>query len=251
MTGADANTASTTCSFAGSSIPCTSEQGAWDGRCYVAATVPQPGPESPIWLGRPDGIVLTCTPGHCIVSGTPYNCTGTSIFWSPTVPAGVTVDEPTAARRAIAQLQLAPITITTAPAPDLADPTILIGATTYFWAEGGTPAVGPLTTTVTQDGITLTLDATLEGVDFATGDGETVTCTATEVSTRPATMKLDDADPPCGHTWTRSGTHTLTATSRWTITWQGPAQTGTLDHTLEASTQIPVTDRPVNLTTNS
>lgn len=240
----------TPCSFAGVELPCTSEHGVWDGRCYVTVTVPQPPSDSPIWLGRTEGIVLTCTHGACVVTGTPYACAGTSVFWAPSPPAGLAVDEPTAARRAIAQLQLTPITITMAPEPDLENPNVLITAPTYFWAEGGPPAVGPLTTTVSQDGISITLSATLDSVDFDTGDGATVTCSAEDVSTPPATMSFDD-DPACGHAWARSGTYSVSATSRWSISWQGPSQSGTLEHTLTSASPVAVTDRPVNLVTGT
>ncbi|PWD51280.1 hypothetical protein C8046_12045 [Serinibacter arcticus] len=135
-----------------------------------------------------------------------------------------------------------------APAPDLVDPNVLIGAPAYFWAEGGTPAIGPLTTTVTQDGLTITLAATFASVDFTTGDGTTVTCTRDEVAAPPASMTLQGT-PVCGHTWTSSGTYALEATSAWTIDWQGPTQAGSFDHTLTETIDVAVTDRPVNLTT--
>ncbi|WP_284251870.1 hypothetical protein [Litorihabitans aurantiacus] len=136
-----------------------------------------------------------------------------------------------------------------APRPNLADPNVLIGAPAYFWAEGGPAAIGPLSAAVDEQGITITLDATLDDVIYDTGDGTTLTCTRDQIATPPATMSLQD-EPDCGHHWTTPGTYTLTATSNWTITWQGPTQNGTFDYDLESAIDVPVTDRPTNLTTN-
>lgn len=240
-----------TCSFGQLVIPCTSSAGSWSGGCYLQTANPQPPLDDPAWLGNTDGLILVCTPYPCVIStgATIPDCPSISRYWAAAPPAGVAIDEPTAARRAIAQLDLDPITVTMAPKPNLADPNVLIGAPAFFWAEGGTPAIGPLATTVTQDGLTISLQATLDHVTFDTGDGGSVTCTRDQIEHAPAHMDFD-VIPECGHTWLHPGVLTLSATSAWTITWQGPTQSGTLDHTLDASIDVAITDRPVNLTTN-
>lgn len=221
------------------------------GNCYVRVEDPQPPSDHAIWAGNTAGVIVVCTPYPCVtVTGaTIPDCPSISRYWAPAAPASIVIDEGAAARRAIAQLDLDPIQISMAPQPNLAEPNVLIGAPAYFWAEGGTPAIGPLTTTVAQDGITITLSARLDDVTFDTGDGATVTCPRDVVAERPTHMALDDT-PACGHAWSTSATYVLTATSAWTIDWQGPSQSGTLDHALTATTDVAVIDRPTNLTTN-
>ncbi|WP_284252246.1 hypothetical protein [Litorihabitans aurantiacus] len=194
---------------------------------------------------------MTCTPYPCTiqVGDTIAECEGTESVWQAQPPVAAPIDEAALARAALAQLNLAPVTVGMAPRPNLADPNVLIGAPAYFWAEGGPPAIGPIGTTVTEQGITITLNATLDDVTYDTGDGSTRTCTRDEVATAPISMSLQ-GDPDCGHRWTTPGTYTLTATSNWTITWQGPTQNGTFDYDLENAIDVPVTDRPTNLTTN-
>lgn len=238
------------CRFGAREIPCTSYAGTWDGTCYAMAADPQPAREEPIWEGRSDGVIIACTPFPCLVTTGSFipDCPTRTDYWSPAAPV-VVVDEADIARRALAQLDLDPITLGMAPKPNLADPNVLIGAPAYFWAEGGPPAIGPLSTTVTEQGITITLNATMDTVTYDTGDGATLTCTRDQVATAPTNMTLQGT-PDCGHRWESSGTYTLTATSNWTITWQGPTQNGTVDYTLDNAIDVAVTDRPVNLTTN-
>lgn len=238
------------CTFGPDVVPCVTSAGTWNGACYDRIDSPQPPLADPLWLGNADGVIMACSPPSCVLAtgGVTPGCPMYR-YWAAAPPAGVAIDEPTAARRAIAQLDLDPITVTMAPKPNLADPNVLIGAPAFFWAEGGTPAIGPLATTVTQDGLTISLQATLDHVTFDTGDGGSVTCTRDQIEHAPAHMDFD-VIPECGHTWLHPGVLTLSATSAWTITWQGPTQSGTLDHTLDASIDVAITDRPVNLTTN-
>lgn len=237
------------CSFDGREVPCTTAAGTWQGRCYEMPVPTQPPFSSPIWGGSTTGIIVTCTPPRClsaqgeVIAG----CVGAPYRVETAVTA--TIDEAAIARRAIAQLDIDPVTLGMAPRPNLADPNVLIGAPAYFWAEGGPPAIGPLSTTVTEQGITITLNATVDTVTYDTGDGATLTCTRDQVATAPTNMTLQGT-PDCGHRWESSGTYTLTATSNWTITWQGPTQNGTFDYTLDNAIDVAVTDRPVNLTTN-
>jgi hypothetical protein len=239
-----------TCHFGATEVACSTYAGTWSGTCYVATASPQPPPSDPIWNGQTTGVIVSCTPHPCLVAlrDRVEECPTRYEFWSANA-APVNVDEEALARQALAQLDLDPITLGMAPKPDLADPNVLIGAPAYFWAEGGTPAIGPISTTVTEQGITITLNATMDTVTYTTGDGTTLTCTRDQIATPPTNMTLQGT-PDCGHRWESSGTYTLTATSSWTITWQGPTQNGTFDHTLEAAIDVAVTDRPVNLTTN-
>lgn len=237
------------CQFGDLVIPCAGGAGSWSNGCYIAAADPQPPFDDPVWAGRIDGVVVTCTPYPCItLTGTTIpDCPSITRYWAPAAPV-VVIDEGDIARRALAELGLEPVTISMAPAPDLADPNVLIDAPAYFWAEGGELAIGPTGTTVTEQGITITLDATLDSVTYDTGDGTTLTCTREQVATAPSSMSLQ-GEPDCGHRWASPGTYALTATSAWTIAWQGPTQNGTFDYALDSTIDVAVTDRPVNLTT--
>ncbi|MGY0234030.1 hypothetical protein [Longispora urticae] len=62
---------------------------------------------------------------------------------------------------------------------------------------------------------------------ISTGDGSTVNCggpgTAWTTAVGPSA-----SSPTCGHTYTRAGTYTLTATVTWDVSWTGGGTSGTV-----------------------
>jgi hypothetical protein len=76
-------------------------------------------------------------------------------------------------------------------------------------------------------GLSVTATATPSRLVLATGDGATVTCTGPGTAWTPR-MDPQAASPSCGHTFTRAGTVTVTATVTWDIRWAGGGVTGTV-----------------------
>lgn len=241
------------CLHTGAVVPCVTEDGIWNGSCYIKAEDPQPPFSDPVWMGRDYGVIVRCTPiplGENVLGITsPTVYTG---YWAP-APPGVTFDPVALARRAVTQMALTTPPIGMAPAPDVDNPNVLITMPAHFWLTGDAPnELGPATVSASDAGLTVTVTATLTGVTFDTGDGGELTCTRAEIAAAPA----DPTAPPvCGHTWEHpsddqpGGVYTVTATSHWAITWTGGGQTGTLDMDTDASLDVAVTDLPVHLVT--
>lgn len=85
------------------------------------------------------------------------------------------------------------------------------------------------TSTITEQGITLTLTARRTTTRFDTGDGNIVYCGTTTPWNRNSIP--GQPSPTCGHTYMQPSlpeTYALTATTHWTVTWEALGQTGTL-----------------------
>jgi len=82
--------------------------------------------------------------------------------------------------------------------------------------------------------------ATLEEITYDMGDGRTVTCAGQDA---PGTVYQESfgasESPTCGHTYTQpspEGGYTITATSSWTIEWDGGGENGMFTTDFTAST---------------
>lgn len=179
------------------------------------------------WAGRPvgsEGAIYFCEPPPGVAGGGQL----VSFFWSLTPPSGPAAppDPRQLARAAIASMRLQAVAIGIVPEsrPESAG---LVGLPTWMWvADPSATTWGPVTRTASSGGYTVTATAKVDHVTWAMGDGTTVTCHgpgtpyADQFGTRPS--------PDCGHTYTRQGRYTVTATSNWTVTWSGIGQTGVI-----------------------
>lgn len=221
------------CSSGGTTIPCTTEHGAWNGRCYVKVSDPQPPATDPLWAGRDGGVILTCT---VPATGGIFDTPGLVInYWSATRPDGGPTPRQVA-DLAIADMafQAGEIGITPPPGPDAVS---IVGLPTWMWvANPGEITTGPIARSATAGGITVTATGTLDRIVWDMGDGTSVTCRGNHAPGTPYDARYgDQSSPTCGHRYTRAsgaqpgGTYTVTATSYWTIAWAGGGQTGTVD----------------------
>ncbi|WP_372404910.1 ATP/GTP-binding protein [Streptomyces luteireticuli] len=93
-------------------------------------------------------------------------------------------------------------------------------------------------------GVTVTATAHVTKVVWAMGDGQTVICTGRGTPYR-ASYGMSTS-PDCGHLFTHTSAqqprhaYTVTATSTWTVDWQGAGQNGQLTTTRNSQVQIPV-----------
>ncbi|WP_460742922.1 hypothetical protein [Mariniluteicoccus endophyticus] len=103
---------------------------------------------------------------------------------------------------------------------------VAVGYPIWLWTDD--PA--STSTTVNQQGITITITATRSETTFSMGDGTTVRC-ATSHRWTPA-VAPGAPSPSCGHGYQqkplRGTTYTITASSRWTAAWSALGQSGTI-----------------------
>ena len=201
--------------------------------CYISPSPADYPPDSPMWKGRhPEGAIYMCY--------NPFLPGGTRgyDFWSLTPPAGPAAppDPRELAERAVASMNLKAINIGIVP-EDVPGSVGIIGLPTWMWVETpGETTTGPITRSASAGGYTVTATAKVTKIVWNMGDGQTVTCTG------PGTPYADSygkkSSPDCGHTYTRQGRYTVSATSYWTVNWSGIGQTGTIPIDFTTRTNI-------------
>ncbi|MGI5190007.1 hypothetical protein ACQEVI_17840 [Promicromonospora sp. CA-289599] len=121
----------------------------------------------------------------------------------------------------------------------------LVGMPVWLWVEDpGESTTGPITRSASAGGYTMTATARLDRIVWDMGDGTTVTCVSPGT---PYEDRFGVADSPdCGHRYQKQGDpYTVTATSFWTVQWEGVGQTGTIPLDFTRSTQIVVGEAQV------
>lgn len=226
-----------TCTYRGEKIPCRTSAGVWDGGCYVDAVDPPPPTSNPVWGGHTDGLIVTCTPPMCVerpdqswVPDCAYD------RWIGSLPnvGGPSAEE--LAERAVTRMQLRAIDVGIVPeeGPDRVG---IVGMPQWMWVNEPRPKTfGPITRKATAGSASVTATAKVDKVVWDMGDGTTVTCVG------PGTPYEDRFDtmesPDCGHRYTKQGKYEVTATSYWTVQWEGMGQSGTIPLDFEATANI-------------
>ena len=229
-----------TCTNDGDEIPCTSDDGVWDGRCYVKATDPQPPMNDPVWRGNTNGLIVTCTvPCEALPDqqGDPLRdefCVVPVSSWAAALPGAP--DPAQLAERAVTRMTLRAIDIGIVPEEGL-DRVGIVGMPQWMWVNEPRPKTfGPITRKATAGSATVTATAKVDKVVWDMGDGTTVTCVG------PGTPYEDRFDtkesPDCGYRYTKQGKYEVTATSYWTVQWEGMGQSGTIPLDFEATANI-------------
>lgn len=138
------------------------------------------------------------------------------------------------ARSLLAQVGLKPIRIGRTPLSKGPDSMGLVGLPVWLWADDPTLTTwGPVT--ITAGGMSLTAQA--RSVTWEMGDGATVTC-GRGTPWRRGMVNADGSafpSPTCGHTYKRSATYTVTATSHWVAHWTGYGRSGDIPVALTTS----------------
>src|SRR5262249_17095095 len=123
------------------------------------------------------------------------------------------------------------------PAPPAAQ---LVFLPTWLWLDGS--SWGPRSATASVPGLSVTATARPAKLVFSTGDGASVSCPGPGTGWSEG-KNPDAASPDCGHTYTRPGSYSLTATVTWQVSWAGGGQTGTVpDLTTTSTITLNVTD---------
>ncbi|MFF6979412.1 ATP-binding protein [Streptomyces sp. NPDC008343] len=205
--------------------------------CYVRKLDPQPPKSDPIWDGHTTGAIYAFA---CMaqVNALPTPADGFA-RWSATDPLGQT--GPTAAelaQQALSMMRLDGAKVGSAPP---AGSKGLVGMPVWLWTAQTPNTWGPISTTASAGGLSVTATARVKSITWAMGDGSSVTCTKPGTPYKKSFGKQES--PDCGHTYTKvpeGGSFKITATSTWVIEWTANnGETGTLpNETRNAATAI-------------
>ncbi len=161
------------------------------------------------------------------------------IGWGPIAPASPGPDIAAAARQAVAALSVPAPTPQIGPDPNLNEWKIVaVGYPIWIWTDHP----DQLATTVTSQGITITIVAQRTSTRFDLGDGTIRICTT--MSRYPGPMNPPKPSPDCGHTYLKlpktPGSYTITATATWQATWTAQGLAGTATLTASATRDVPI-----------
>ena len=114
----------------------------------------------------------------------------------------------------------------------------VVGYPLWLWTDDP----GSMSSTVTGNGITITINARRGATTFDMGDGGKVVCT--QMSAYRASVKPATPSPTCGYVYgwpsLPKGTYAVTASSAWVVDWSALGFEGTIPVTVTASRQLPV-----------
>lgn len=221
------------CMWIDKEVPCRRGAQWWsdDWGCYIGVVTPQPPRSAAVWEGHTDGTIFSCYSPWIV---------GTKSFWfwaaaPPAGPAGPP-DPEELAQQAVVAMRLKAVTVGITP-QDRPGSVGIVGMPTWLWATNpGRNTWGPVTRSASAGGYTVTATAKVESVGWDMGDGTTVTCNS------PGTPYHDNfgkqSSPDCGHTYTRQGRYTVTATSHWVVEWAGMGQSGSIPMDLSETATI-------------
>ncbi|MER7568902.1 ATP/GTP-binding protein [Streptomyces sp. NPDC097941] len=206
--------------------------------CVYKLAAPQPPAGSLDWEGHEpgDGAVYEQTCGWGGVDGN----TIVRMVWLADPPPQETVDPAVLAQRAVDSMTLL--------GPDIASPRAAgkytVGVPMWMWVNQSATTYGPNTASASAGGITVTATAKVSKIVWKMGDGASVTCNGPGT---PYTSSEGMAQSPtCGHVYSKtsagaqSAKFPVTATSTWTINWQGGGQAGQLTEVRQTNVQVAV-----------
>jgi hypothetical protein len=206
--------------------------------CTYKLADPQPPAGSLDWDGHEpgDGAVYKQTCGWEGLDGN----TIVRMVWLAEPPEQETIDPAVLAQRAVDSMTLL--------GPDIASPRATgrytVGVPVWMWVNQSATTYGPNTASASAGGVTVTATAKVSKIVWQMGDGSTVTCTG------PGTPYKGSSDmvqsPTCGHRYSTTsaeapgGKYAVTATSTWTVDWQGAGQSGQLEEIRQSVMQVAV-----------
>lgn len=218
-------------------IPC-SRDGAWwsnEMQCYWSLDDPQAAP--PTGKDASVGAWYSCTPIDECGTGACY----VPSVWRTSPPPGIVRYTPAQAAGMLARtFVLSPIEIGMAPEMKVHsdDPAgtapyrrTWVGIPVWLWVSQPTESTwGPITRTATYGGVTVTGTASVQSLNWSSGDGRNISCGAGTPFDAAAMANQAAVDSPtCGFRYQNQsdgGTFTLSATSTWAVEWNGGGQSG-------------------------
>ncbi|MFJ8628526.1 hypothetical protein ACIRD3_37585 [Kitasatospora sp. NPDC093550] len=239
-TGGGGGGGGATCTWQTQTVPCNSPDFGWynaqDG-CYYNLMNPQPDPTNWVWMGH--------QPGDGAVYGRtcPFGYEGDSApngpVWLQNPPPGFGGGPTPAqlAREIFAAMSFDVPDIGTAP--DRGGKGV-IGMPVWLWAKASKTSWGPWVESKSAGGLSVSVTAKVTRIDWSMGDGGTRSCTT------PGTPYSPDlgaaTSPDCGYRYTTTsagkpgGKFPVSATTTWTVHWEGGGQQGDLPAITKTST---------------
>lgn len=226
-------------------VPCARGGAVWsDAReCYVSLTSPQPPASDPIWDGHEDGAVYTCA---VYLSGQPRFAPpagGSYQFWSPAPEQAI--DPESLARQAVERMRLVPPALGMTPLAE--DAPLPVGVDAWLWiAEAGPRSFGPISRSATAGSTTVRATARVVRVTWTMGDGGTVTCTG--AGTAWTSDSGSGPSPTCGYRYSKAatsrpgGVFPVTATTHWSVDWEGAGRSGQLTFSMSGRGHLRVVE---------
>ncbi len=132
--------------------------------------------------------------------------------------------------------------------PDIASPKAAgkytVGVPMWMWVNQSATTFGPNTASATAGGVTVTATAKVSKIVWQMGDGASVTCNGPGTPYRASAGMAQS--PTCGHVYfktsggSQGGKYPVTATSTWTIDWQGGGAAGQLTEVRQTNVQVAI-----------
>ncbi|MFI6340711.1 ATP/GTP-binding protein [Streptomyces sp. NPDC050535] len=206
-------------------------------KCAYIKIEPKPPAEHPAWKDQDpekyDMYFMSCSDGG-------QNNPDGFIIVPEGQPPAPQVESQELAQRAIDSMTLL--------GPDIASPRAAgkytVGVPMWMWVNQSATTYGPNTASATAGGVTVTATAKVSKIVWTMGDGTSVTCNGPGT---PYTASEGVApSPTCGHLYSTTsagaggGTFAVTATSTWTIDWQGGGAAGQLTEVRQSNVQAAV-----------
>ncbi|MGY1583902.1 ATP/GTP-binding protein [Streptomyces sp. MN13] len=152
------------------------------------------------------------------------------------------IDPVVVAQQAVSKMKLA--------GPDIASPRAagkyLVGVPMWLWVNKSPSTFGPITTSASAGGVTVSATAQVAQIVWQMGDRSKITCHGAGTPYTASHGKQES--PTCGHTYTRTsaseprGKYTVTATATWTVDWQvvGGGATGQFTELRDSQARVAI-----------
>lgn len=206
-------------------------------QCTYTKLDPQPPADNVAWGTHQPG------DGQGALYG--VNCPDTGrvgVVWmaNGNAPAAPRIDPAVLAQRAVDSMTLL--------GPDIASPRAAgrytVGVPMWMWANQSATTYGPNSASASAGGVTVTATAKVSKIVWQMGDGATVTCTGPGTPYKGSVGMAES--PTCGHVYSKSsarasgGKYRVTATSTWTVSWEGGGEAGQLSEVRQSNVQVAV-----------
>ena len=195
----------------------------------------QPELSDPIWNGRAEGQVYECArPGF---DGIP-DPNLLALRWLPTPPEAP--DPEDLARRLLASIEFQAPELGIFPPGDTMRTMGLVGWNVWLWAAPSSQLQwGPVTDSISEGDVTVTLTANVVRMRWEMGNGDDVVCGAgTPWSSVRSRGGHNVASPTCGYVYEEDGIYTVSGTSEWEVDWSGGGWSGTLPLSLSREVEV-------------
>ncbi|WP_307618694.1 ATP/GTP-binding protein [Streptomyces sp. V3I7] len=206
-------------------------------QCNYKLADPQPPAGSLDWEGHKPGdgavYVQTC---QYLDSALTVERMG----WSTELPQAPAVNPAALAQQAVDKMRLL--------GPDIASPRAAgrytVGVPMWMWVHRSAETYGPNTASASAGGVTVTATAKVSKIVWQMGDGTSVTCNGPGTPYQASEGMAQS--PTCGHVYSKTsagaqgGKYQATATSTWTIGWQGGGAAGQLTENRQSNVQVAI-----------